>query len=100
MVVHRTGSGYPKKLQPSWKQLRTSENIYGTSKNIWYHPENNWGPIIDNLVQFEEDFNTQTEMLDGGWWVGGYLRPDKFLDHLTVIISDFGEIIKSDTIAS
>ena len=57
--------------------------------------------MIDNLVQFEEDFNTQTyEMLDGGWWVGGYLRPDKFLDHLTVIISDFGEIIKSDTIAS
>ena len=27
------------------KQLRISESIYGTSKNIWYHPENNWGPI-------------------------------------------------------
>ena len=36
-----------------------------TSKNIWYHPENNWGPIIDNLVQFEEDFNSQTEKWSG-----------------------------------
>ena len=47
---------------------------------------NNWGPIIDNLVQFEEDFNSRTEM----WWSGpvgwGYLRPDQFLGHLTVII--------------
>ena len=64
-------------------QLRTSENIYGTSKNIWYHPENSWGPITDNLVQFDEDFKSLTEK----WCpVGiGYVRPDQFLDHLTVI---------------
>ena len=37
------------------KQLRTSE----TSKIIWYHPKNNWGLIIDDLVQFEEDFNSR-----------------------------------------
>ena len=30
-----------------------------TSKIIWYHPENNWGPIIDDLVQLEEDFNSR-----------------------------------------
>ena len=67
------------KLQPSWehrktaenigKQQRTSESIYGTAKNIWCHPQNNWGPIIDNLVQFEEDFNTNTEMWNRiGWF--------------------------------
>ena len=37
-----------------------------TSKIIWYHPENNWGPIIDNLVQFEEDFNSRTKKLRSG----------------------------------
>ena len=68
-------------------QLRTSENSWEhrkTSKIIWYYPENNWGHPIDSLVQFEEDFNSRTEM----WWSGpvdGYLRPDQFLDHLTVI---------------
>ena len=30
----------------SWERRKTS-------KTTWYHPENNWGPIIDNLVQFE-----------------------------------------------
>ena len=43
------------------KQLRTSENSWEhrkTPKIIWYHPENNWGPLIENLVQFEEDFNS------------------------------------------
>ena len=46
-------------------QLKTSENSWGhrkTSKIIWYHPENNWGTLIDDLVQFEEDFNSQTKM--------------------------------------
>ena len=58
-----------------------------TPKIIWYHPKNNWGPIIDDLVQFEEDFNSRAEMWSGP---DGYLRPDQFLDHLTVIkISDF-----------
>ena len=41
---------------------------------------------MDNLVQFEEDFNNRSEM----WWGGGvigYLIPDQFLDHLTVIKS-------------
>ena len=37
------------------------------------------------MVQFEEDFNSQNEMWSGVGW-GGYLRPDQFLDHLTVII--------------
>ena len=42
---------------------------------------------MDDLVQFEEDFNSRTEMWSGP---DGYLRPDQFLDHLTVIkISDF-----------
>ena len=43
-------------------QLKTSENSrehQKTSKIIWYHPENNWGPIIDNLDQLEEDFNSR-----------------------------------------
>ena len=70
-------------------QLKTSENSREhrkTSKIIWYHPENNWGPIIDNLVQFEEDFNSRTKKLRSGGvdWIG-YLRPVQFLDHLTVI---------------
>ena len=57
-----------------------------TSKIIWYHSENNWGPIIDNFVQFEEDFNSRTKKLWSGGvdWIG-YLRPVQFLDHLTVI---------------
>ena len=41
---------------------KTSENSWEhwkTSKIIWYHPENNWGPIIDNLDQLEEDFNSR-----------------------------------------
>ena len=41
-------------------------NLVWTSKIIWYHPKNNWGPIIDDLVQFEEDFNSRTEMWSGG----------------------------------
>ena len=53
------------------------------------HPENNWEPIIVSLVQFENDFNTLTKMLYwarmGGWI--SYLRPDQFLDHLTVMIN-------------
>ena len=56
--------GYPSKLQPSWKHRKTAEYIGKHLWNIWYHPENNWGSIIDNLVQFEKDFNTYTEMLD------------------------------------
>ena len=46
---------------------------------------------MDNLVQFEEDFNSRTEMW---WWSGpdGYLRPDQFLDHLTVIITTPGTV--------
>ena len=65
------------------KQLRTSE----ISKTICYHPENNWGPIIDNLVQFQEDFNSRTKKLLSGGVGWGNLRPDQFLDHLTVIKS-------------
>ena len=60
MVIHQSYNP----AENIGKQLSTSENTYGTYKNIWYHPENNWGPIIDNLVQFEEDFNTYTEMSD------------------------------------
>ena len=71
--------GHPEKKCPhrGWlsikvtTQLKTSENSWEhrkTSKIIWYHPENNWGPIIDNLVQFEEDFNSRTKKLR---WVGG-----------------------------
>ena len=44
------------------KQQRTSENSWlhwKTFKIIWYHPENNWGPTIDNLVQLEENFNSR-----------------------------------------
>ena len=62
--------------------MKTSENNWEhrkTSKIIWHHPKNNWGPIIDDLVQFEEDFNSWTEKLRSG-----YFRPDQFLDHLTV----------------
>ena len=63
-------------------QLKTLENSWEhwkTSKIIWYHPENNWGPVIDTLVQFEED------TFRSGPVQWGYLRPDQFLDHLTVI---------------
>ena len=43
---------------------------------------------MDDLVQFEEDFNSWTKKV--GWVVVGigYLRPDQFLDHLTVIKSE------------
>ena len=37
---------------------------------------------MDKLVQFEEDFNSGTKKSVVGI---GYLRPDQFLDHLTVI---------------
>ena len=69
--------GPPEKkcLQRGWSsiklptQLKTSENSWEhrrTSEIIWYHPENNWGPIIDTLVQLEEDFNSRTEKWSGG----------------------------------
>ena len=64
--------------------MKTSENNWEhrkTSKIIWYHPENSWGPIIDNLVQFDEDFNSRTEKR--GLMGIGYVRPDQFLDQLT-----------------
>ena len=74
--------GYAQKLQPSWKHQITAQNIGKHLKIIWYESENNWGPII---VQFEEDFNSRTKKLRSGVGWGGYLRPDQFLDHLTVI---------------
>ena len=63
VVIHQSynPAQHRKTAENMGKQLRTSENIYGISKNIWYHPENNWGPLIDNLVQFEEDFNSGTK---------------------------------------
>ena len=86
--------GHPEKKCPhrGWlsikvtTQLKTSENSWGhpkTSRFIGYHPKNKWGPLIDNLVQFEEDFNSGTKK-SVRW---GYLRPVQFLDHLTVIKS-------------
>jgi len=48
--------------------MKTSENNWEhrkTSKIIWHHPKNNWGPIIDDLVQFEEDFISRTKKLSG-----------------------------------
>ena len=64
VVMHCTGSDSIKVTT----QLKTSENSWEhrkTPKIIWYHPENNWGPLIDDLVHFEEDFNSQTEMWSG-----------------------------------
>ena len=62
--------GHPEKkcLHRGWlsikvtTQLKTSKNSWEhwqTCKIIWYYPENNWGPIIDNLVQLEENFNSR-----------------------------------------
>ena len=48
--------------------MKTSENNWEhrkTSKIIWHHPKNNWGPIIDDLVQFEENFISRTKKLSG-----------------------------------
>ena len=70
--------GHPEKKCPQrgWlsikvtTQLKTSENSWEhwqTSKIIWYHPENNWGPIIDNLVQLEEDFNSRKTSSENSW---------------------------------
>ena len=86
-------------LEEDFNSLKTSsENSPKTSENSWehwqtfkinwYHFENNWGLLIDKSVQFEEDYNSRTKKLRWGGWVGwdGYLRPDQFLDHLTVII--------------
>ena len=67
-------------IHKSYNPAENSWDHRKTSKIIWYHPKNNWGPIIDDLVQFEEYFNIRTEL-----WLSGYLRPDQFLDHLTVI---------------
>ena len=75
-------------IHKNYNPERTSENSWErrkTSKIIWHHPKNNWGPIIDDLVLFEEDFNSWTEMWSGP---DGYLRPDQFLDNLTVIIRE------------
>ena len=64
----RTGGGYAS--HSGWlsikvtTQLKTPVNSWEprkTYKAIWYHPENNLGPIIDNLVQFEKDFNNRTK---------------------------------------
>ena len=58
--MHCTGSDSIKVTT----QLKTLENSWEhrkTSKIIWYHHENNWGPVIDTLVQFEKDFNSRTE---------------------------------------
>ena len=68
VVMHCTGSDSIKVTT----QLKTSENSWEhrkTSITIWYHPENNWGPIIDNLVQFEEDFNSRTKKLRWSRWL-------------------------------
>ena len=65
VVMHCTGSDSIKVTT----QLKTSENSWEhrkTPKIIWYHPENNWGPIIYNLVQFEENFNSRTKKLRSG----------------------------------
>ena len=85
VVIHCTGSDSIRVTT----QLKTSENCWEhrkTPKIIWYHPENNWGPLKDNLVQFEEDFNSGTKKSVGWGGPDGYLRPVQFLDHLTVII--------------
>ena len=71
----RTGGGYALHSDSIkfTTQLKTSKNSWEhrkTPKIIWYHPENNWGPLIDNLVQFEEDFNRRTEK----WRWGGVVR--------------------------
>ena len=47
--------------------------------------------LIENLVQFEEDFNSGTKK-SVGWGPDGYLRPVQFLDHLTVITNKQGKI--------
>ena len=76
--------GHPEKKCPhrGWlsikvtTQLKTSKNSWEhwqTSKIIWYHPENNWGPIIDNLVQLEKDFNSHAEM----WYRVGKVIADQ-----------------------
>ena len=52
----------------------------------------------NNLVQFEEDFNSRTKKLR--WGPDGYLRPDQFLDHLTVIINSQKNIVHDLILAS
>ena len=75
-----------KQLENSKKTLENCWEYRKTPKIIWYHPENNWGPIIDDLVQFEEDFNSGTKKSVRSGGVGiGYVRPVQFLNHLTVI---------------
>ena len=68
-IFDPTGS-FSRTLEHIWEchqnicnQLRASWEHLKTSKNIWHHPENNWEPIIDSLVLFEQDFNTRTQML-------------------------------------
>ena len=47
-----------------------------------------------NSVQFEEDFNSRTKNLGSGVGVGDYLRPDHFLDRLTVIKKTYFSILR------
>ena len=49
-----------------------------------------------NSVQFEEDFNSRTKNLGSGVGVGvgGYLGPDHFLYHLTVIKRTYFSILR------
>ena len=66
VVMHCTEVWLSIKVTTQLKTLENSWEHRKTSKTIWYHPENNWGPTIDKLVQFGEDFNSRTEK----WWWG------------------------------
>ena len=69
----RTGGGYALHRERFYKSYNPAENIghswehRKTPKIIWYHPENNWGPTIDNLVQLEEDFNSRKTSSENSW---------------------------------
>ena len=60
------------------KHLRTSENTYGTTENIWPHSENNWEPIIDSLNKISKFILKCCMEWDD------YLRPNQFLHHLMI----------------
>ena len=63
-----------KHLKTSIEHLKRSDIILRTTKT---HPE------LNSLVQLEQDFNTYAKK--SRVVKIGYLRPDQFLDHLTVI---------------
>ena len=65
-------------IHKSYIQLKTSEKsreYRKTYKIIWYHPENNWGPVIDSSVWIGFQHSDQKAAVGVGGWGLSQTRP-------------------------